>query len=129
MISKYFFSLPPYRMCSLGSQCTMASYKSSTRICAYVPHFSMKTLSLMEVLMPSAGVTTYIMECRGDVDTNVLMNGDPFTQSSDGWTVTSSCALNSKVGRADHRLMPSAFKSHVAGFQYLWMAKERKKHL
>jgi len=85
----------------------------------------MKKLNLIQVLTPSLGVTTYVMECRGDVDINVLMNGDPFTQSTDPWTVNSSCTLNSNVGRADHRNMPSAFKSHVAGFQYMWMAQER----
>ena len=110
-------------MCGLGSQCTMASYNPITKLCTYVPHFSMKSLNLMDVLVPAAGITTYVMECRGDVDTNILMNGDPFTQSTDGWTVSSSCPSNSKVGRADYRNTPSAFKSQEAGFQYMWMAQ------
>ena len=87
----------------------------------------MKTLNLMDLLEKSATFNTYVMECKAEVDTNLLMNGDPFTQSADGWTVSSSCSSGSKVGRSDHRFSPSSFHSHVAGFQYLWMAQERKK--
>jgi hypothetical protein len=106
----------------------MASYDTASQTCTYIPHFSMKSLNLKEMLMQSTGITTYVMECRGDVDTNVLMNGDPFTQSTYGWTVTSSCPVSKSLGLADYRVMPSAFKSQEAGFQYMWMAQGRKKN-
>ena len=95
-------------------------------MCTYIPHFSLKTISLKDVLVSTSGTDTYVMECDVGFNLNLLNNNDPFTQSSDGWSITNTCS-GGQIGRADHRYSPSSFKSHVAGYQYLWMAKELKK--
>jgi hypothetical protein len=83
----------------------------------------MKTLNLKDVLKPSSGAYTYVMECGPEVDTDLLINSDLFTQSTDGWNVTTTCTSGSSLGRADHRVAPSFYFSNVAGFEYQWMAQ------
>jgi len=122
------FILLFYRLCSLGSQCTVASFNSVSRNCTYLPHFSLKTLNPIELFVPSSsGFDTYVMDCESVLDTNLLINNDPFTQSSDGWNITNTCSSGGSIGRADHRYSPGNYKSHVAGYQYSWMAEGGKK--
>jgi hypothetical protein len=83
----------------------------------------------MDFLATAPGTDTYIMECEPGVDTNLLLNNDPFTQSVDGWSIVNNCTSGGSVGRADHRISPSYFKSHVAGYEYMWMAKEGRKEI
>jgi hypothetical protein len=117
-----------FRLCSLGSQCSMASYNFNTNLCTYVPHFSLKSLSIRDFLVAKSNINTYILECEPVLNTNLMANSDLFTQSAAGWTVMSTCSVGSNVGRADHRYSPSSFKSHVAGYQYSWMAQGRRIH-
>jgi hypothetical protein len=112
----------------LGSQCSMASYNSYTNSCTYVPHFSLKSLNIRDFLVSKGYTNTYVMECEPVLDTNLLTNNDPFIQLSEGWNVHSTCSIGNNIGRADHRYSPSSFKSHLAGYQYSWMAQERRMH-
>jgi hypothetical protein len=108
----------------------MASYNSGGKQCTYVPHFSMKFLNRRDFLTPTSDdIHTYVLACEPVMHTNVLLghtSGDLFAQAAEGWTISSTCQAGNTVGRADHRYSPSSFKSHVAGYQYSWMAQERR---
>jgi hypothetical protein len=83
---------------------------------------------MRDFLVSKSYVNTYILECEPVMDTNLLANSDLYSQSSDSWVISSTCTSGNNIGRADHRYSPSSYKSHVAGYQYSWIAQERIMH-